>query len=251
VTTPVLTVADPTLSVRGRGGTVGLGTNVSTTDTNDRVTVNIRGLPKSQTITSALDGQTFRGNNITLTAAQVDSGPTLNSYSRWGRSDATLTLTANAKDPVTGAVASTAPQTITVTGLRSAATTSQPTSVTNPVPATSTTTAAAAPQPTSTRTLSAAVSTVMASPATQGFALSNQFRGLVAGGATSAPAATAVTNDARSTGTTTASLASQSYALLNQYLAGSTGRGDAGQIVASVSNGATAGQVSLLTRPQH
>jgi hypothetical protein len=60
-----------------------------------------------------------------------------------------------------------------------------------------------------------------------------------------------VTNDARSTGTTTASLASQSYALLNQYLAGSTGRGDAGQIVASVSNGATAGQVSLLTRPQH
>ena len=43
VTTPVLTVADPSLSVAGRGGTVGLGTNVSTTDTNDRVTVNITG----------------------------------------------------------------------------------------------------------------------------------------------------------------------------------------------------------------
>ena len=60
-----------------------------------------------------------------------------------------------------------------------------------------------------------------------------------------------MTNDARSTGTTTASLANQSFALLNQYLAGSTGRVDAGQIVASVSNGATAGQVSFLTRPQH
>lgn len=197
------------------------------------------GLSNNQTITSALDGRTFRGNNITLTAAQVDSGLVLNSRG-WTRSESTLTLTANAKNP---SVTSATPQTISVTGLRSAATTSQFATVNNPLPATS--------QPTSARGLSAAISTVMASPATQGFALSNQFRDLVAGGSTSAPAATAVTNDARSTGTTTTSLASQSFALLNQYLAGSTGRADTGQIVASVSNGAAAGQVPFLTRPQH
>ena len=62
------------------------------------------------------------GENITLTAAQVDSGLTLNSYYRGGRHpEATLTLTANAKDPVTGAVTSAAPQTITVANSRSAA----------------------------------------------------------------------------------------------------------------------------------
>jgi hypothetical protein len=83
-------------------------------------------------------------------------------------------------------------------------------------------------------------------------ALMSQLRGVLGGGvATSAPQAITATNDARSTGTPTASLANQSFALLNQYLAGSTGRVDAGQIVASVSNGATAGQIPLLTRPQH
>jgi Polysaccharide lyase len=68
---------------------------------------------------------------------------------------------------------------------------------------------------------------------------------------TAAPQAITATNDARSTDTPTASLANQSFALLNQHLAGSTSRFDAGQIVASASNGATAGQVSFLTRPQH
>ena len=96
---------------------------MTTTDTNDRVTVNITGLPKYETITDKLDGQTFRGNNITLTAAQVDSGLELHSYYRRGVTRSTLTLTANAKDPVTGAVTSAAPQTITVTDTRSAATT--------------------------------------------------------------------------------------------------------------------------------
>ena len=78
-----------------------------------------------------------------MTAAQVDSGLALNSYSRWARPEATLTLTANAKDPVTGAVTSAAPQTITVANSRSAATTTtrrSPQAVTNPVPATGTTT---------------------------------------------------------------------------------------------------------------
>ena len=68
----------------GRGGTVDLGVNVTTTDPNDLVTVNITGLPKYETITDKLDGQTFSGNNITLTAAQVDSGLTLKSNYRAG-----------------------------------------------------------------------------------------------------------------------------------------------------------------------
>ncbi|KRR16774.1 hypothetical protein CQ14_14390 [Bradyrhizobium lablabi] len=83
-------------------------------------------------------------------------------------------------------------------------------------------------------------------------ALMSQLRGVIGGGvATSTPQAITATSDTRSTGTSTASLASQSYALLNQYLAGSTGRGDSGQIAAPLSNGATAGQTSFLTRPQH
>jgi peroxidase len=52
-------------------------------------------------------------------------------------------------------------------------------------------------------------------------------------------------------GSTASSLASQSFALLNQYLASNSGRVDPGQIVAAVSNGATWGQDSFLTRPQH
>ncbi|WOH67865.1 heparin lyase I family protein [Bradyrhizobium sp. BWA-3-5] len=271
VTTPVLTVANPALSVMGRGGTVGLGVNVSTTNTNERVTVNGTGLPKHETITSALGGQMFRGRDITLTAAQVSSGLTLtSSYRGGGDPVATPVLTSNTQDPVSGVVASAEPQSISVSDPRPSATSMQPTAVMNPPPASGTrnswtgqlaggvnqqqptsTGATSGSQPISARDLSAAISTVMVSPAAQGFALSNQFRSLVAGGSTAAPAAPAVTNDARSTSTTTASLASQSFALLNQYLAGSTGRVDHGQIVASVSNGAAAGQVSFLTRPQH
>jgi hypothetical protein len=80
---------------------------VTTIDSNDLVTVNITGLPKYESITDKLDGKTFKGNNITLTAAEVDSGLVLQSnYRGGGHPVATLTLTANAKDPVTGAVTS-------------------------------------------------------------------------------------------------------------------------------------------------
>ena len=100
----------------GGGGKVGLGTRVTTTDHNDRVSVNITGLPTYETITDKLDGKTFKGNNITLTAAEVDSGLVLHSYyGGGGHPVAKLTLTASAKDPVTGAVKKAAPQTITVT----------------------------------------------------------------------------------------------------------------------------------------
>jgi len=214
---PVLTVADPSLSVNGRGGTVDLGVKVATTDPNDVVIVNIKGLPKYETITDNLDGQTFQGNNITLTAAQVDSGLVLQSnYRGGGHPVATLTLTATAKDPVTSAITTSAPQTIIVT---------------DPRPATATTTA---------------------SPASHSFALLNQHRDLIAGAAaTTAPQTIPVTDHPPAIGTTMASLASQSFALLNQYLAGNTGRADPGQIVAAVSSGTHWNQDSLLTRPQH
>jgi beta-glucanase (GH16 family) len=114
-TAPVLSVADHSLSVYGHGGTVGLGLNVKSSETKDAVSVEIKGLPRYETITDHLDGRTFRGNDITLTAVEVDSGLTLHSY-HWGSSQpvATLAVTATAKDPTTGAVATSATQTITV-----------------------------------------------------------------------------------------------------------------------------------------
>ena len=200
---PVLTVADPTLSVPGRGGTVDLGAKVGTTDPNDRV--NVRGLAWYETITDRPDGHTFKGSNITLTEPQVDSGLTLHSYYRGSRDPVdTFTLTATAKDPVTGAVTRSAPQTTTVTA---------------PAPGTATTTA---------------------SPSSRE-ALFSQLRNLVAdsGVATFAPRMINMTDTSP---TTTAFLANQSFALLNQYLAGNTGRFDPGQIVAAASNGTTWGQ---------
>ena len=124
-----------------------------------------------------------------------------------------FTLTATAKDPVTGAVTRSAPQRITV---------------------------ADAPSVTATTT---------ASPSSHE-ALFSQLRDLVAdsGVATFAPRMINMTDPSP---TTTASLANKSFALLNQYLAGNTGRFDPGQIVAAASNGPTWGQDSFLTRPQH
>ncbi|MGY4602915.1 hypothetical protein ACVW16_001327 [Bradyrhizobium sp. USDA 4474] len=161
VTRPVLTIADHSLTVGGRGGTVDLGAKVTTTDSNDLVTVNITGLPKYESITDKLDGQTFRGNNITLTAAQVDSGLELtSSYRGGGHPVATLSLTASAKDPSTGAVSTASPQTITVTDPRPTAVTTTTSSQQHHVAtdqqhaATTTTTAA---MPTSPHTIGSAV----------------------------------------------------------------------------------------------
>nr|WP_051390220.1 hypothetical protein [Bradyrhizobium sp. Ec3.3] len=282
-TKPVLTIADHSLSVAGRGGTVDLGTKVTTTDSNDVVTVNITGLPKYETITDKLDGQTFRGSNITLTAAQVDSGLTLHSYYRGGGHPvATLTLTASAKDKVTDSVSTASPQTITVTDPRPATTTtsshttttsshttttsSQASTVTDHVPtvttpATTTTTTAATTTPATTTTspqrfdftdLQHAIAANAGGLASRAFALLQQH----VDPATSTLATTAqqpivVADHPVAAGTSTASLASQSFALLNQYLAGNTGRVDPGQIVAAVSQASGSGLESLLARPQH
>ncbi|MHC2282059.1 hypothetical protein ACVME8_008702 [Bradyrhizobium diazoefficiens] len=260
-TKPVLTVADHSLWVAGRGGKVDLGTKVTTTDSNDHVTVNITGLPRYETITDKLDGQTFRGDNITLTAAQVDSGLELHSYYRGGgHPTATLTLTASAKDPTTGAVATAAPQTITVVDPRPTTTTTTTTShhhhhqtatVQQPV---ATTTAAA---PTTSHTTAstdhqhtAAAST--GSLASQGFALLQQHVDPAASTlATTAAHPTMAAFHPAASGPTMASFASQSFALLNQYLAAHTGHVDPGQIVAALSHATGWGNDSLLARPQH
>jgi len=114
-TKPLLSVADNTLSV-DPGGKVNLGIGVSTTDKNDAVSVNIKGLANYETITDKLDGHTFSGKNITLTAAEVESGLTLQSnYKGWGNLTATLSVTATGKDPSSGTVATSATKTITVT----------------------------------------------------------------------------------------------------------------------------------------
>jgi len=114
-TAPVLSVADRSLSVHSHGGTVDLGLSVKSSDPNDAVSVNIKGLPIYETITDNLDHHTFRGKDITLTAAEVDSGLTLHSnYLGSGHPVATLAATATAKDPTTGAVTTSTTQTITV-----------------------------------------------------------------------------------------------------------------------------------------
>jgi hypothetical protein len=108
---PVLTVADHALSV-SPGDSVSLGLGVSVPNAGDNVTVNIKGLPKYETITDALDHKTFSGSSVSLTAAEVNSGLTLtSSYHGHGHPTATLTVTAtdSTGTPVTGAA-----QTITV-----------------------------------------------------------------------------------------------------------------------------------------
>lgn len=241
VAKPDLTINDNSLSVAGRGGHVDLGTKVTTTDANDVVTVNITGLPKYETITDNLDDKTFSGKNITLTAAQVDSGLTLTSnYMGGAHPVATLTLTASAKDPTTGAVSTASPQTITVTDPRPAATTTTTSQQTTTVT-----------DPSTGLTQHHAASHDCAG---HGSALLSQIRDQITGGgvATSGQQSIGVTDPSSAAGTSTASLASQSFALLNQYLASHTGRVDPGQIAAAVSNGNTWAQdSSLLTRPQH
>ncbi|WP_189343271.1 MULTISPECIES: glycoside hydrolase family 16 protein [unclassified Mesorhizobium] len=234
VIAPVLTIADPTLDVNGLGGTVDLGVKVTTTDPNDLVTVMVTGLPKYETITDKLDGKTFSGKSITLTAAQVDSGLTLQSnYRGAAHPVATLTLTATAKDPATGAVSTASPQTIAVTDPRPAATTTSPRVIAQTdhehAPARS-----------------------LASLSTRRFAWLNEHRDLVAGTAkTLASQNITMADHPLASGTSRASLASQSFALLNQYLAGNSGHVDHGQIVASLSNGTNWNHDSYLTRPQH
>ena len=110
---PTLTIANSTLSVTGRGGTVGLGIHVTAPASSTATTVKIQGLPSYERITDKYDGETFKGASITLSATEVNSGLTLTSrYKGSGHPSAKLTLTAS--DTIGGVTSVSAPQTLTV-----------------------------------------------------------------------------------------------------------------------------------------
>ena len=169
------------------------------------------------------------------------------------------TLTAIAKDTVSGTVTKAAPHTATV---------ADPQPATAPTPTSPPQTIMTDPLIGTGRdhgwwdrhrdSIANGGTTTPASSTSTGLAgrhsaLFSQIGDLVAdrGVANSASAPTNVANAPRANGSTASSLAIHSFALLNQYLAGNTGRVDPGQIVAAAPNGATWAQDSFLTRPQH
>ena len=112
-TPPTLTIANASLTVTGSGGTVALGLSVTAPAASAATTVTIAGLPAYELITDKLDGKSFAGTSITLTAAEVDSGLTLKStYTGTGHPTATLTITA--KDTIAGVTSVSAAKTLTV-----------------------------------------------------------------------------------------------------------------------------------------
>jgi hypothetical protein len=111
---PVLTIANHALSVTA-GRSVALGVSVTVPEAGDTVNVNIAGLPSYETITNLLDGKTFSGSSVTLTAAEVDSGLSLkSSYTGTGHPVATLTLTAT-NGASSALLATAASQTLSIT----------------------------------------------------------------------------------------------------------------------------------------
>jgi hypothetical protein len=112
---PVLTITSNALTVNA-GGSVSLPISVAAVDSDDMVSVKISGLKKYESITDNLDNITFRPRHgsVTLTAAEVNSGLTLNStYSGTGQPVNTLTVTAT--NSTAGETGTSAAQTITVT----------------------------------------------------------------------------------------------------------------------------------------
>jgi len=105
---PSLTFEDTSLSTFG--GRTDLHLDLSTSDP-DATSVTISGLSRYDTITDNLDNQVHRGESVTLTAAEVDSGLTLHSY-YGGRGTTTSTLTATATNANTGQTSET--QSVTV-----------------------------------------------------------------------------------------------------------------------------------------
>ncbi|HUN97319.1 MAG TPA: right-handed parallel beta-helix repeat-containing protein, partial [Bradyrhizobium sp.] len=119
-TAPAVTVANPALSVSPGQG-IDLGVSVTVPNASDNVTVSIKGLPGYETITDKLDNKTFSGSNVTLSAAEVNSGLTLNSsYQGSGQPTSTLTVTAtdqtNHSSSAAQSIAVTDPSSTSTTG---------------------------------------------------------------------------------------------------------------------------------------
>ena len=110
---PVLTINSHALTVNA-GGSISLPIGVTAVDSDDTISIKITGLTKYETITDNLDHNVFSGRSVTLTAAEVNSGLTLNStYGGSGHPVNTLTVTASNK--TRGETGTSAAQTIAVT----------------------------------------------------------------------------------------------------------------------------------------
>ena len=110
-----LTVSQSSISVAGSGGSTSLSISVSNYDFGDNVSVTIGGLASYESVTDTLDGNSFTGASITLSAAEVNSGLTLHSsFSGTGHPVNTLTVTATNSTPGETSE-TTAPKTIKVT----------------------------------------------------------------------------------------------------------------------------------------
>ena len=112
-TPPTLNIVNPNLTVSGGGGKIGLGLTVDAPASSTATTVTITGLRRFETITDTLDGKTFKGTSITLSAAEVNSGLTLTS-NYTGSSHPVATLSITAKDTIGGVTSVSAAKTITV-----------------------------------------------------------------------------------------------------------------------------------------
>jgi hypothetical protein len=115
---PPLTLPPSTSLLLPAGGSASLPISVSGMDYGDVVSVVISGLTSYESVTDSLDHATFGGTktgSVVLTAAEVNSGLTLNSsYAGSGQPKNTLTVTATNVTPGETSEASP-PQTITVT----------------------------------------------------------------------------------------------------------------------------------------
>jgi hypothetical protein len=117
---PTLTLGSSAITVNA-GGSVPLPISVTATDADDTVSVTISGLTSYETVTDALDKTVFSGNSVTLTAAQINSGVSL--QSAYGGTDQPVnTLTVTASNTTPDETAASAPQTIVVTDPPMAAT---------------------------------------------------------------------------------------------------------------------------------
>jgi hypothetical protein len=247
-------VADHSLSV-SPGSTVSLGLGVSVPHVGDNVSVTISGLPNYETITDKLDGKTFSGSSVTLTAAEVNSGLSLSSTFN-GRGHPTATLTVTAHD-ATGTPVTSAAQTITVVD-PPATTTSSSTSTTTSTGGT--TSAQSTPWGGRTRGvagITSGTSTTTSGTSATGRTSIDQWYNDRSG---FAPTATTLSEAGASRSRTmpsvtsattgsTSSAGARAYALLNQVMANDfRGESHFAQTPTALSASSSQQQASLLTR---
>jgi hypothetical protein len=228
----------------------------------DDVTVNISGLPRYETITAG-DGNTFTGgSSVSLTAADVSSGLTLNnSYHGRGRPTATLTVTAT--DKTTGLTSPA--QTITVKDPPATSTSSSTPTTNSGTPTTTSgggTSSGHHPWAGDTATSSGTSTTTSGSSSGQSRTSHNNVAQWFSDHPDFARAATTLSeagvsrwgaahNGATTSTDATGSAGARAYALLNQMMAGDCGGHSHFASTATASSASSQQQANLLTRPLH